>query len=145
MEDVEKDRACKCGRILPILLLALLFSSNAYTAKQGSLGIRSTGTIGISITIPNRVELFIENNLSNYAADSCLRVFDRSVRPGFNRYQIRMLQGENLTERIEHVMLNNVYGVGESSKPACNELEALFMEEVNSDNANATVLMIVPE
>lgn len=142
MEDVEKISADK-GMLIILILLLLVVGTNAHAAKQGTWGANSVGSIKISVTIPNRIRLFVDNQQHAHA---CLRMQDFHTRTGFNQYLIRVSENNGLRKRTEHIMLKNIHtNLNSQSHSQCNELEALTMRKVNDQDAKALVLTIVPE
>lgn len=145
MEDVKKVSICRYLQIIPILLIALIIDVDVFAAKQGSIGQRSSGSVNISVTIPNKVKLFVDGDLEQSGTGMCLRILDTSARSGFKQYQIRIQDTGSLSNRTEQLILNNMYGLSIDTQKYCDQFETSLLENINAANANATVLMFVPE
>ncbi len=128
-----------------MIIILLVLSTHSFAAKQGTVGATSSGSINISVTIPDKVELFVDRGAAGNDDNTCLRVLDYMSRPGLHGYKIRMLDTRLMNQRIAQVMLHNVYGPPGYGQDDCNTIEVSTLQEVKRQAVNGLVLMLIPE
>lgn len=145
MEDVASQSTCIHRQVVLIIIILLVLSSHSFAAKQGTVGATSSGSINISVTIPDKVELFVDQGLAGNDDNTCLRVLDYMSSPGLRRYKIRMFDTRSMIQYVEPLMLHNVYGPSDNGQADCNAMEVSTLQKVKRQAVKGLVLMLVPE
>ena len=147
MEDVNFQRA-KC-RFLIVAISIILFASSiqSYAASQGVLGTASTGSVSITVTIPETVRLFANQVVSDPQSNesfACIYVSDRGVaKDSLHFYRVKQ-QGVDHSEHLH--MLKNHLALKSLKSGECNHSDSLIkLKSMDSFSTNTSVLMLVPE
>ena len=112
------------------------------SATQGSFGQSSTGSVGISVHIPDSVRFIVSNVNSNQSQQQnkfCLSVIDRHSTSSFKYYQVQNKNNDGLL-----LKLRNNRGIEIGKIKTCSQQD-LVLDIQDFSNANSTVLMYVPE
>ncbi len=147
MEDVNFQRS-KCRRLFfAISIIIVICGAYSHAANQGVFGSSSTGSISISVTIPETVRLFADHYevaTSDNETFICIQIADRGVTDNsLHFYRIKQLgipQSENI------YMLRNTADVSSNLSNKCNQSDSLIkLESLDTYSAKTSVLMLVPE
>ena len=127
-------------------MVSLICSAYSHAANQGVFGKSSTGSISVSVTIPETVRLFASHVEVTTSEDpyACIQIMDRGAENNSLHYyrvkQAGISQTENLYKIKNNIELNT------NLHEKCNSADSLIkLESHDVYPAKASVLMLVPE
>lgn len=114
-------------------------------SKQGTIDVRSSGSVSVSVTIPHKVGLFaktISDRGNSSEKKICLRIIDTRNLDGLLYYKINGLDGDYTKELI----LRSYKNIEDMTKPKCLNNEMFtFRVPDKSKQDNILILTLVPE
>ena len=149
MEDVSYQ-CSKCRwSFIVISIIYLACSTYCHAANQGVLGTSSTGSVSITVTIPETVRLFANHFESRTASNEsfvCIKITDRGVAMNSSHYYRIKQAGIIESESLHKLKNRSVLNTNNDNNTQCDLSDSLIkLESHESYSRKASVLMLVPE
>ena len=146
MEDVDWHVKRQLLQLCALILLTL-FAHNLYAATQGSLGRGSSGTIGISLYIPEHTRLVAHAN-NNESSTICLNVIDSRTTSLGDFYRVTNTNYESvdiIEDQIKIIHLSNQNRADSNITSSCLDYQALSHQHENIQTNNPMLFILVAE
>ncbi len=149
MEDVNYQRSKSRWSHIVISIIYITCSTYCHAANQGVLGTSSTGSVSITVTIPETVRLFanhFESESANNESFVCIQITDRGVADNSSHYYRIKQAGMTDTESLHKLKNRSISKIKHDANTKCDLSDSLIkLESPDSYSTKASVLMLVPE